>query len=266
MRKRIVRIVPLYWLALLWAGRRSSLETDLVADFLFIPRHNNEWPDMIAPIVQQGWTLNYEMFFYTIFAVAILCGPLRLFATLSFLIALAVTGLLFGPDGLAGIFYTDSIVLEFGFGIILQRYLTRFPAWKRSTYLALIALGFVMLALGYHQEPRAFFQGLPALLIVWASFKGFDRCMRLPSVKLLGDASYAIYLFHWASFGAFNPVARLIGPDQVTMLMLGYIATGIVSGVLIHLLIEKPLTPIASRVMGLKRHIDKPPRAAPATP
>jgi hypothetical protein len=37
LMKRILRIVPLYRLALLWATRRQPPDLDLVKDFFFIP-------------------------------------------------------------------------------------------------------------------------------------------------------------------------------------------------------------------------------------
>ena len=81
LRKRVVRVVPLYWLALLWTSRRDLMHahigTDLVKDFLFLPHPNNVFHSWLAPTLQQGWTLNYEAFFYILFAVAILFGAAR---------------------------------------------------------------------------------------------------------------------------------------------------------------------------------------------
>jgi exopolysaccharide production protein ExoZ len=220
---------------------------------------------MIAPIVQQGWTLNYEMFFYALFGVAILFGPKRLFVILSALVAIPFIGLIVSPENVVSKFYTHNIVLEFGFGVVLQHYLTRFPEWKRSAYLTLMGIGFVLIAIGHNQEPRALAQGLPALLIVWCSFKACEGALKLPFVGLLGEASYAIYLFHWSSFGVMKPVTRLIGPDQVALLMLGHVAVGIGAGLAIHLLLEKRLTALASRLL-LSEGTSRPQLAAPAVP
>ena len=73
---RIIRIVPLYWivtaLALILAtmhgfGGMYPLHM-IVGSFLFIPMLRPE--GVMQPLVAQGWTLNYEMFFYVIFAMA----------------------------------------------------------------------------------------------------------------------------------------------------------------------------------------------------
>jgi peptidoglycan/LPS O-acetylase OafA/YrhL len=74
--RRIIRIVPPYWFftfiviaAVAAQGgqiRNTTASWDLIAtSLLFIP-----WPrsdGMLIPIMAQGWTLNFEMFFYLVF-------------------------------------------------------------------------------------------------------------------------------------------------------------------------------------------------------
>jgi hypothetical protein len=82
--RRLIRIVPLYWIAtsvlvahvLLHypslAAAKHSVGT-IIASYLFVP-----WPGPTAamtPILAQGWTLNYEMFFYLLFTVSLLARP-----------------------------------------------------------------------------------------------------------------------------------------------------------------------------------------------
>ena len=244
VRKRIARIVPLYWLAILWTARRNFGDPRLPQDMLFIPHDR-------APIVVQGWTLNFEMAFYAIFTLCLLLPRYRLPALIIAIAMVPVAGLLIGGD-----FYANDVVLEFAFGVILFHTLVRFgiPNWSRWTFLALMALGFGMLALGWDSGPRSLLVGLPALLIVWASFKGCEGWLapampQAATVALLANASYAIYLFHWASFGAVKPLGLLI--HQSDLLMIAHILMAIVSGCLIHLLVEKRLTRYANWLFGL---------------
>ena len=93
LSKRFIRVVPLYWVALLWASSvywinwvstSGSLEElylnispeliSIAKDFLFIPHLSIDEDEQgeIFPVLIQGWTLNYEMFFYFIFAIAML--------------------------------------------------------------------------------------------------------------------------------------------------------------------------------------------------
>ena len=87
--RRLIRIVPLYWLVTplylvmalaIPAFEKSYSVASVVASYLFIP-----WPRLdgiMQPLVGQGWTLNYEMFFYAIFAAAIL-APRRIAVALA---------------------------------------------------------------------------------------------------------------------------------------------------------------------------------------
>ena len=242
VRRRIARIVPLYWLIILWTTRRTLPDLNLLQDFLFVPHYNEQIPSMITPIVVQGWTLNYEMLFYVIFA-ACLISSRRYAVLIAVLLLLPIAGGLL--PGVYGKFYGNAIVYEFGFGVVLQLAVRRwgFPDWHRATFLALLAIGFVGLIYGYDCGPRWLFQGAPAVLVVWSGIKALEGWNRLP---LLGDASYAIYLFHWASFGAAKPLAPYL---NVTALNLVTIATGIVSGCIVHKLVEIRLTEVAKGLL-----------------
>lgn len=240
--RRIARIVPLYWLAIIWTTRRTAPDLNLLRDFFFIPHYNEQIPSMITPIIVQGWTLNYEMMFYVIFGACLISSK-RYVVLLAVLLLLPIVGGML--PGLYGKFYGNSIVYEFGFGVLLQLAVRRYgyPDWHRNTFLALLVLGFIGLIYGYDFEPRWFFQGAPAVLVVWSGIRALEGWNRVP---LLGDASYAIYLFHWASFGAVKPLAPHL---SITALNLVTIATGIVSGCIIHKLVEIRLTNVAKGLL-----------------
>lgn len=277
LRKRIVRVVPLYWVALLWTVRRELLQgqagVDMFKDALFFPHLNSTYPDMLWPAIIQGWTLNDEMFFYALFALSLLCGRLRTPVLIGGLLALVATGV-FGPAsaappaagdwaGAAARFYTDNILLEFGFGVLLQKLVghRRMPTWPRAVYVMLATAGFVLIAWGHGHGPRGLTEGLPALLIVWASLLAC-RGLRSAVLEKLADASYAIYLFHWASFGAVKPMSAWLGSTgvfsaspaalQVAVLMLLHVAVAIVSGLLVHRWIERPLVRVFQQLFGLR--------------
>ena len=62
----------------------------------------------------------------------------------------------------------------------------------------------------------------------------------------LGDASYAIYLFHWTTFGLTKPLMARLGqtdghPGRIAVVVLADILLAVASGVAIHLIVEKPL-------------------------
>ena len=84
LKRRLLRIVPLYWfalslrLAVLLAGAAVGQAAaprlaDVAASYLFIPFDTRGFgPDYPFPILDLGWTLNYEMMFYLVFAGAML--------------------------------------------------------------------------------------------------------------------------------------------------------------------------------------------------
>jgi exopolysaccharide production protein ExoZ len=83
-------------------------------------------------------------------------------------------------------------------------------------------------------------------MIVFAAVFLFDG-IRLPSLRLLGDASYAIYLFHVPALVFATKLIRLSGLPAASALQILanfaiYLAVSAIAGVLVHLLVEKPLT------------------------
>jgi peptidoglycan/LPS O-acetylase OafA/YrhL len=62
--------------ASLWPGVARTFSgdfSDYVRSILFIPFFN-ETVQNVRPIIGQGWTLNYEMFFYVIFGLSLMLG------------------------------------------------------------------------------------------------------------------------------------------------------------------------------------------------
>jgi exopolysaccharide production protein ExoZ len=62
LARRIIRIVPLYWTLTAFAALvLFGFGPNTLGSYLFIPTHR-------GPILTVGWTLNYEMMFYSLFA------------------------------------------------------------------------------------------------------------------------------------------------------------------------------------------------------
>jgi peptidoglycan/LPS O-acetylase OafA/YrhL len=208
--RRTLRVVPLYWLftslmvVTLLIAPSGVKDTDLdpaqiLSSYLFLPyeRHDGR----IAPVVSLGWTLNYEMFFYLLASAALVLTWSKAVASLLAALALlALAGATLDPTQTALNFWTNSIILEFGFGVLLallwrQRGTHHVPLL--ATALALTGLA-ALVMLHNTTLPRAIAAGLPALLIV----AGPVLYLVPPPGPLnraglaLGDASYALYLSH----------------------------------------------------------------------
>ena len=214
MRRRIVRIVPLYWLVTTVALATVLVAPKLLAqaapdNHLYIAASYLFWPCMrlngdVRPLAAMGWTLNLEMFFYVVFAGCLLfrrgLGILLLFASLGLLVAARVSGLL---QGVALNFWGDPIVLGFLSGAAVGVAFNN--GWRLSGLAAatLAAIGFAVIFLGWipggaqsaFWRPAA--EAVNSALILtavalgpqiddkWRLWRGALRC---------GDASYSLYL------------------------------------------------------------------------
>lgn len=211
MLRRAIRVAPPYWIAtltwvLLAAGAGLSW-VDLSAPHVlkslaFVPHYNPEFPDRIWPVLVPGWTLSYEMFFYLVFACALaLSAVWRLPALVAALLLLTLAGVVLGPERAWLVVYTSPLLLEFLGGCLVAELWRRAPGGAGRNLLV-TGLGVVLLLVlgpGVSSEDlwaRTLGFGLPAILLV-SGCAGLDRHLRPVALpERLGDASYAIYLFH----------------------------------------------------------------------
>ena len=177
--KRIVRVVPLYWIALGFSARRTILhgqaDADLVRDFAFVPRFNHENHGWIVPALSPGWTINAEMFFYAIFASCMIFTRRHLLVSAAILCTLGVIGALVNIESAPAQFYTSSWLFEFALNIAV------FLLWDRArvhipTPALWVTLGLSAFALGL--QTRYMPHAVPAALIVYASVHLVARVAR----------------------------------------------------------------------------------------
>ncbi len=267
--RRIVRIVPLYWLLtsvmvtiLLLAPnlvQTARFDADhTLASYLFLA-----WPSPaghVEPVLIPGWTLNYEMFFYLLFGLALwLPQRLRLTAMALVLTALVASGNWIAPDASpATAFYTSSIMLEFLAGMILGK-IYRAGASPVSAFMGwlLLGTGLLMIALPDYwiasQAPRAIKAGLPATIIVAAAL-AIEQRGATPTwqwFRQLGDASYSLYLTHPLVLSAVSQAWRKAGLPVTPS---GWVAFSglaltlcILVGMLSYRYIEMPITHLLSK-------------------
>jgi exopolysaccharide production protein ExoZ len=204
--KRCIRVIPLYWVATAIAWRtellHGALSLDMAKDFLFVPRFFAPDLPRIWPRLIPGWTINCEMFFYLMFAAALLFSRQPWKLVLILLCALSTAGFFLHPNSAPAQFYTWSVFLEFAFGILLyllhRRWTAPVPIAIRLVVLctAAGALAYAARNNAYeYSQYRFLMYGIPALIIVWTGLH-VSKSRELPLLKLLGDASYSVYLFH----------------------------------------------------------------------
>jgi exopolysaccharide production protein ExoZ len=238
--KRIIRIVPLYWIftsisvviAVILAqfpGHPDYSVKHILFSYLFIPTPRPGDGAML-PTCPIGWTLNFEMFFYVCFAASLRWNRLITIAIVgSSLAALATIGFLAQlPETLA--FWASSLTLEFCLGMLLALlYLAgwRLPAW---VCLALVAAGLfsAMLYVPYvdsWSNIRGMAWGIPAAAIVAAVILT-KTAATSPIARLfgaLGDASYSLYLAHTALFiFIYVAFSRITDPHRIPSIVYGF--------------------------------------------
>lgn len=136
MLMRVARIAPAYWfytllmVVVVMAAPSMFPEVQLelshvLMSMLFIPaQHPGGYG--IYPLLDVGWTLNFEMLFYLLFAFTVLLRQdcrLWAVATLLYLVCYLI-----GPTfDLAGGFYHDDIVFEFLMGIVIGDVVSPWP-------------------------------------------------------------------------------------------------------------------------------------------
>lgn len=273
MQRRIIRIVPLYWAITMltaFVSTSQGVGLDLTPDFgrlfhslFFLPQWSAEYPSLVAPTLLVGWTLNLEMLFYAIFAGALfLPERYRLASLCIILFAMASARLFIGVSDHPAInLYSESIIAEFAFGILLgwaymnglSNFIARQSRWVFG--LVFILLGFGVLAIENEQLfTRAIYWGMPAFFIVLGTLFLEPLIARRPIrlFKFLGDASYSIYLVHLMAMALGQKFigAKIAAQMPMTALICEVLfATAV--GCIVHIVMEKPMTRIAKAVFSV---------------
>lgn len=260
LHKRVVRIAPLYWIVttvslallliapqLVKSGRADAWH--IIASYLFLPAQHPVL-GTIEPLVVPGWTLNYEMFFYLLWGVALLLPQERRIAAISIVLAgLALLGNTVPGTDPFFVFYTSSIMLEFVFGLALGLWYLKGPPLPRGWGWLLLAGGFIgLLSQGdVGMDARALRWGVPAAAVV-AGALVLERTRPVPRIgifALLGDASYSLYLVHGMVLSAVGQIfLRVPLPTPaLSFIACGTVAVGaaLVASILVHLWVERPL-------------------------
>ena len=258
LTRRLIRLVPLYWLfTLLMLLATVVLPAQLahsqlnlghvLASFLFIP-----WPDstgLAHPVLGLGWTLNYEMFFYVVFSLALLLPQrLGLLAITGFFVGLTLINALVGPTQTQIAFWTDPIILEFLLGIGLAMLAKSRLQLSTPIAVLLLVTGIAgiafapMLGLGGPYS-RFIVAGIPASLIVAAAVFGLRETPRgiAKALVLGGDASYALYLSHPFSINVVVLAWAKLHLGSPWLFIATAVVCAIAGAVVLHFAIERPL-------------------------
>ncbi len=275
--RRLIRIVPLYWLmtsvmiaivVLLPSAVDTATDDPLhwLSSYFFIPFARAS-DGMLRPVLGLGWSLNYEIFFYALFAVGLFFSrPIAVAWVIGAMAAtwIAAHGLQSPPAWIK--FLGMSVIFEFAAGMLLGLayiHRQRLPFWFSVCGLvAGIALLAVAPAFSDHvEEHRHIYYGIPAVLIVSFAVLGASewRVPLLTPLVEIGEASYATYLTHPFILGGLAMIvwkSGMLATVPFVVVAGGFLAVAVFLclsvGQMTHILVDLPLTD------GLRRAILSP--------
>lgn len=266
--KRIVRVLPVYWivLAIAWmlAGRVELAPPDLPVYpgwryWLLLVVHNNK--------VMLAWTLAYEMFFYLVLAALIFLAPKNIYRWVAGwvvlqagIIAIAATHRATGFDNFGWVM-TSPLILEFAAGCLVACLVDR--GVKGGGWQSLVS-GVFLFMIGFYVNSelanwnpawRVVLFAPGAAMIVYGLI---DIEMRknviMPAfLQRIGDASYSIYIWHQLVVAVLVRASLkfgLLGPLPGWLLIAGYGLVCLTVGFISYLLIEKPTQRWIHRVLA----------------
>lgn len=265
---RISRIYPLYWvyttIALIvflvrpsWVNSSQGNQVNILASYLLLP-------DELLPLVQVGWTLIHEVYFYIVFFVIMLTLPEK-FLTVAMLLwggVIAVFGQSTGNPYYNIVF--NPLTIEFIVGCLLAVHYYNFKEVKLNGNLLVGVAGLALLAaiLGYvyfedqtGTSPdgwwRVFYYGIPAIIIVFCITTAEQNTVTLPaSLIQSGNASYSIYLSHLFTINVIGRLWSIFANDSIVdnfiAIVIAFTAV-IIVGFLSYWYVEIPLLKVSRK-------------------
>jgi len=213
------------------------------------------------PVLGSGWTLNYEICFYLIFALALLiCNKRAIWIALCLLFMLMATAHLVSI-GTFSAFYGNGIMTEFAAGIISYKiYSVANPSVCKHLRPLLYCAGIISICLLAWYEGTRFFN--PGGSRIWFGVfsyvllqsvtlltrSGKDLSCRVTT--LIGDSSYTLYLIHLLLLSVFKHCISHNFPLLQPTHLFGSIVV-IVASVLLSVIIYKNIENPAHRYINL---------------
>lgn len=262
IKKRFIRIIPLYWFYTLIAlaifivipERVNSAggATDIVKSFLLLPLKSDE-----NYLVGVGWTLHYEFLFYILFSFGLLLnrvvGNIFVISTILFLVLFSI---LIDVDGATYIFYDffNDIYIEFALGIFLYFFLLKF---KEINPIISILSTIIGIYLFYYLHTGNILTGIhhidtgtSAFLICFGivSLEYFWKKRECRLLTTIGNASYSIYLLHPFILVAVVMITNRFNLSESSIIIIMFLSS-IIGGYLSYIFIEQKLIEITKNIV-----------------
>jgi peptidoglycan/LPS O-acetylase OafA/YrhL len=250
---RLVRIYPLYWASLIFvsvlglglayaAGDASRIVS--IPEFLYAA---SLLPSSTY-VISITWTLTIEMAFYVIFALTFFKGQeqSRLFMVLFIWALASIIYTLVFPDAKALSHLFHPAVPELLMGVLIAHTYSRGPMVSAWAFVAVgaVGVGFNLIFAPMEAYPilRAVIAGVPSACLVY----GIVHCDIKKNIvaHTVGDASYALYLFHIPFYLVLGFILERLTGQNVYFsdgLMLAMLIAALIGAYVIHKIFDSPI-------------------------
>jgi len=265
IKKRFIRIIPLYWFYTLIAlsifllipeqVNSAGGDTQILKSFFLLPLSSSQ-----NYLVGVGWTLHYEFIFYILFAFGLLLtrryGNILVASIILFSVFYASFISMVGMNYIAYSFLND-IFFEFALGMLLFHIINHLKQFNLFLSLLLIIIGIFQF---YYLHTGGTFTGIhhidtgmSAFLISFGiiTLEYFLIKKEIKILSKLGEISYSLYLVHpfvLVAVVIINKKLEHIIPQGQEILIVIMFASSILGGYLSHKYIEKNLIKITKKL------------------
>lgn len=279
LRELFFRLNPIYYITsiLFWGSilltnwvvnksvfiNQNEVIQNSIDTLLIVPATDAQY--LYGPFLPIAWALAFVWLSYLLFFITILCRVKRkIWLMAGFVLVLIAQRYILLPTDLRLTFLLNPILLEFLLGMViyqLYRQIKRVPVFISFALLFIGLTWFILLV--FYNNPnigwggnilagilsldRFLYWGIPSGCII-AGCVFLEKAGRLTpfwnnkTSRLLGDASYSIFLIHLTTFTLLGILYKKVGfflPADVSILLEVLVALGM--GLVFYRWVEKPL-------------------------
>lgn len=258
MSKRIIRVIPLYYIITSFALVIYIINPSLIRgnqdgiavlnSYLLIPAEGRSF------LLSVGWTLSYEMFFYLVFSLTLFIkGSMKGVVASLLLASFVVLGSV--SDNILMNNFMSPILLEFAMGIAcfyIYNFTITMVSYGKRVILSLLLIASSVIYVFSGEDPlftlfnnRVIELAIPMMMVFLAfcfvenTFKKHKNNIFTKVMAYIGDASYSLYLTHLFVLGAVSKIFIKLGITNPFLFLFACMIISIVAGIACYELIEK---------------------------
>ena len=241
LMKRFCKVIPMYWIMttilllvlIVFPSRYVNSDmasfNEIALSYLFL----SQLVENDAPIFFVGWTLEFEMLFYSIFGIFIF----SLKKTIPVLIFTYLFTLILS-------FFVSAYMMYFAFGIVFAIvYMLRRKRFFNEFCIILVGVFLPLVLLNYNSgefNEEIFLLMLAVVMLCF--FMIFSSQLKYKAIIFLGRITYSTYLGQVFSISLFYKGAAILGlSSSGDLLLIGSCVFTVFTGALIFMYIEVPV-------------------------